>query len=146
MESKDPQGSPRISKDLRTEGALHTTSPLGLELPFFFPSSATWCQSDARLDVEKKKMLELCRKMRKLGLQHMCQIKEEGSVKLDSEAQLGDAGEFFVKKNMLLGDNSNTNTVSLFCYKECPKHGPSPFGDRSIWDIAKFSGGNCRHV
>eukprot|EP00434_Breviolum_minutum_P033248 symbB.v1.2.029421.t1/scaffold3215.1/size68987/2 len=41
-----------------------------------------------RLDVEKKKMLDLCRKMRKLGLKHMCTIKGEGSVKHDSE-QLG---------------------------------------------------------
>ena len=31
-------------------------------------------------------MVELCRKMRKLGLQHMCDIKGEGpSIKVDSE-------------------------------------------------------------
>lgn len=41
-----------------------------------------------RLDVEKKKMLDLCRKMRKLGLQHMCDIKGSASIKADSEARL----------------------------------------------------------
>ncbi|CAL1142229.1 unnamed protein product, partial [Cladocopium goreaui] len=39
-----------------------------------------------RLDVEKKKMVDLCRKMRKLGLQHMCDIKGSASIKADSEA------------------------------------------------------------
>lgn len=47
-----------------------------------------------RLDVEKKKMVDLCRKMRKLGLQHMCDIKGEGSVQVDSEARaIGDPVE-----------------------------------------------------
>ena len=32
-------------------------------------------------------MLELCRKMRKLGLQHMCDIKGEASIKVDSEVR-----------------------------------------------------------
>ncbi|CAE7650581.1 top2 [Symbiodinium pilosum] len=41
-----------------------------------------------RLDVEKKKMVDLCLKMRKLGLEHMCQIKGEGSVKVGTEVQL----------------------------------------------------------
>ena len=45
-----------------------------------------------RLDVEKKKMLDLCRKMRKLGLKHMCTIKGEGSVKHDSEEEAGTEG------------------------------------------------------
>ncbi|CAE7306580.1 unnamed protein product [Symbiodinium sp. KB8] len=38
-----------------------------------------------RLDVEKKRMADLCGKMRKLGLEHMCQIKGEGSVKVGTE-------------------------------------------------------------
>jgi hypothetical protein len=39
--------------------------------------------------VEKKKMVDLCRKMRKLGLQHMCDIKGSASIKADSEARSG---------------------------------------------------------
>ena len=36
-------------------------------------------------------MLDLCRKMRKLGLQHMCDIKGTASIKADSEAPSGGA-------------------------------------------------------
>jgi len=36
-----------------------------------FDLDVTKLQTSRRLDVEKKKMLDLCRKMRKLGLKHM---------------------------------------------------------------------------
>ncbi|CAE7839448.1 top2 [Symbiodinium sp. CCMP2592] len=45
-----------------------------------------------RLDVEKKRMVDLCGKMRKLGLEHMCQIKGEGSVKVGTEEEAGPDG------------------------------------------------------
>ena len=51
------------------------------------PVPASADRTEERLDVEKKKMLELCRKMRKLGLQHMCDIKGEASIKVDSEVR-----------------------------------------------------------
>ncbi|CAE8691232.1 unnamed protein product [Polarella glacialis] len=39
-----------------------------------------------KLEVEKRKAKELCTEMRKLGLQHMCQINGHGTVKPGSEA------------------------------------------------------------
>eukprot|EP00930_Biecheleria_cincta_P023601 TRINITY_DN17030_c0_g1_i2.p1 TRINITY_DN17030_c0_g1~~TRINITY_DN17030_c0_g1_i2.p1 ORF type:complete len:1542 (+),score=490.15 TRINITY_DN17030_c0_g1_i2:59-4684(+) len=45
-----------------------------------------------RLDVEKRKTKELCADMRKLGIQHMCQILGKMPVKLGSEEEAGPEG------------------------------------------------------
>lgn len=73
-----------------------------------------------RLDVEKKKMVDLCRKMRKLGLQHMCDIKGSASIKADSEEEAGAEGfKYLLSMKMWSLTENKVQELRLLHEKKC---------------------------
>jgi len=89
-----------------------------------------------RLDVEKKRMADLCGKMRKLGLEHMCQIKGEGSVKVGTEEEAGPDGFKYLLSMKLwsLTENKVEELQRLHGQKDAALHELRGTSIEALWE------------